>query len=339
MIQLKPNKNNKKSNMFSKGTILSFIAILGLALFFSVKALQKDKQDDVVFKVGILKAIDHPALDKTADGVIKILKEEVPNVKIIYESAQADSGLAQQITQKFIHQRVDAIVTIGTTVTQVALRQTKTIPIVFASVTDPVASGIVSSLTSPEGNVTGVSNFSPDITAKQFEFFKKLLPNMKKVGLIYNSGESNSVVLVEKTKEEANRLNITVKEGIAQNTNDAVFMAQSLSNTVDAIFIDNDNTALGAIKGIVDVAIKNWVPVLCSDVDTVELGVFAAVGPDQKKIGEKAGKIVVDVIKNNKLINEIPVQYATENSYVVNKKTTAFLEVAIPTDKSIELVE
>jgi putative ABC transport system substrate-binding protein len=293
----------------------------------------------VIHRVGILKAIDHPALDKTADGVIEILNKEIPNVKIIYESAQADAGLAQQITQKFLHQGVDAIVTIGTTVTQVAIRQTKTIPIVFASVTDPVGSGIVTSLTTPNANVTGVSNFSPDITSKQFEFFKKLLPRMEKIGLIYNSGESNSVVLVEKAKEEANKLNITVKEGIAQNTNDAVFMAQSLSNTVDAIFIDNDNTALGAIKGIVDVAIKNWVPVFCSDTDTVELGVFAAVGPDQKKVGEKAGQIVVDIIKNKKPVNEIPVQYATDHSYVVNKKTAAFLEVAIPTDNSIEVIE
>lgn len=325
--------------MFSKSTILSFIAILAFALFFSVQTIQKDKESGILYRVGILKAIDHPALDKTADGVIKVLKEEIPNIKIMYESAQADTGLAQQITQKFLHQGADAIVTIGTTVTQVAIRQTKKIPIVFASVTDPVESGIVTSLTAPDANVTGVSNFSPDITAKQFEFFKKLLPNMKKLGLIYNSGESNSIVLVEKAKEEASKLNITVKEGVTQNTNDAVFMAQSLSNTVDAIFIDNDNTALGAIKGIVDVAIKNWVPVFCSDTDTVALGVFAAVGPDQSKIGESAGKIVIDIIKNKKPIKEIPVQYARENSYLVNKKTAQFLEVQIPENSSITVVE
>ena len=331
--------------MFSKGTIASFFTILCLALFFSINAVKRYKQDvklklqEHIYTIGLLKTIEHPALDETAAGVIHTLQNELPNIKIISESAQGDIALAQQIMQKFSQQKVGAIVTIGTMVTQVAMRQTKTIPIVFGSVTDPVGSGIVSNPTSPEKNITGVSNFNPNITYQQLSFFKKLIPKLKRLGIVYNSGESNSVVLVSKVKEEAKKFDISIRETIAQNTNDAVFASKSLLNNVDAIFIDNDNTALGAIKGIVDVAMRSSIPVFCSDIDSVQLGVLAAVGPEQYKLGEELGKMVIDIVKNKKEIRDIPVKYSIDASYVVNMSSAKKLKIAIPNDESIKIIE
>ena len=314
--------------MFSKWTIAAVIVIAATAGFFAVKSVEDYREDR--HTIGILKSIDHPALDATANGVIAQLKRDLNNPYIIYESAQADNSLAQQIIQKFIQQKVNSIVTIGTTVTQVAQQKTKTIPIVFASVTDPSGSGIVKDLNNPEGNITGVSNFAPDITSKQFEFYKKLLPNLKILGVIYNSGESNSVTLVEKIKSEAKKHGIEIKELVVQTTNDAVFGAKSLIGSVDAILIDNDNTALGAIKGIVDIASKANLPVLCSDVDTIELGTLAAVGPDQYKLGEKAGEIVVEIVRDKVDVSELPVMFATDIQYIVNKKVADQLKITIP---------
>ncbi len=328
--------------MFSKGTIAAFFVVLFCALFFSisvVKSYKESSKEIAGYKIGIVKSIDHPALDMTTDGVNKTLKNDLPGVKIISESAQGDTALAQQIVQKFIHQKVDLIITIGTMVTQVAARQTKTIPIIFGSVTDPVDSGIIANITSPEKNVTGVSNSEPNITYKQLSFFKKLMPNLKTMGIIYNAGESNSAGLVEKVKEEAKKFNLSIKEAIAQNTNDAVFVAKSMLHDVDAIFINNDNTALGAIKGIVDTAMKSSVPVFCSDIDTVELGVLAAVGPEQYKLGEKVGKMVIDVVKNKKEIKDIAVEYSTDELYLVNINSAKKLKVEIQHDESITLIK
>lgn len=314
--------------MFSKWTIVAVIGIAATAGFFAVKSVQDYKEDQQT--IGILKSIDHPALDATANGVIAQLKRDLDNPRIIYESAQADNSLAQQIIQKFVQQKVDSIVTIGTTVTQVAQQKTKTIPIVFASVTDPLGSGIIKDLKQPEGNITGMSNFAPDITSKQFDFYKKLLPNLKTIGVIYNSGESNSVTLIEKIKSEASKHGIEIKELVAQTTNDAVFGVKSLVGSVDAILVDNDNTALGAIKGIVDAASKANLPVLCSDVDTIELGVLAAVGPDQYKLGERAGEMVVEIVHDKVDVSELPVMFATDIQYVVNKKVADQLQITIP---------
>lgn len=315
--------------MFSKWTIVGVISAAAIAGFFAVKSVQ-NYNNEKGKTIAIIKSVDHPALDITADGAIAEIKKNFINPHIIYESAQSDNSLAQQIVQKFIQKKVDAIVTIGTTVTQVAAQKTKTIPIIFASVTDPLGSGVIKNLEKPEGNVTGVSNFSPDITAKQFEFYKKLLPNLKKVGLIYNSGESNSVALLEKIKFEAEKHNISIKEVVIQNTNDAILATKSLLGNVDVILIDNDNTALAAIKGIVDIASKSNTPVFCSDIDTVALGVLAAVGPDQYKLGEKAGDFVVKVVKDGNAVAEIPVAFASDLEYLVNKEIAEKLQITIP---------
>ncbi len=331
--------------MFSKGTIAGFFIILCCALFFSISAVKeykkniKLKSQEHIYTIGLLKTIEHPALDETTNGVIQVLKNELPNVKIISESAQGDIALAQQIMQKFSQQKVDAVITIGTMVTQVAMRQTKTIPIIFGSVTDPVGSGIVANPTSPEKNITGVSNFSPNITHQQINFFKQLMPNLKRIGIVYNAGEANSVVLVSKVQEEAKKFDISIREAIAQNTNDAVFMSKSLLSYVDAIFIDNDNTALGAIKGIVDIAMKKSIPVFCSDIDSVQLGVLAAVGPEQYKLGEEVGKMAIDIVKNKKAIKDIPVKYSIDTSYVVNISSAKKLKITIPNDESIKILE
>lgn len=322
--------------MFSKKTIAIFVLILISAAFFSIRAVQNYK--DGYDRIGILKAIDHPALDATAEGIKKALSEKLGSYQILYESAQSDSALAQQIVQKFLQQKVKAIVTIGTTVTQVAMQKTKNTPIVFASVTDPIGSGIVQNVNVPEGNVTGISNFAPDITQKQLIFFKELLPNLKKLGIIYNSGESNSITLVNKIKIESAKLNINVKEIVVQNTNDAVFAVKSLlSAGVDAIFIDNDNTALGAIKGIVNSAMKSKVPVFCSDTDTIKHGVLAAVGPDQFKLGEKVGEMVIKIVKENQSIDQISVLYGGDIEYVVNENTAKELNINIPSNTNIRL--
>lgn len=319
-------QKNKKITMFSKWMILLMLGIAITAGVFAVRSVNNYKSER--YTIGIIKSTDHPALDITADGIIFQLKNKLQNPKIIYESAQSDNSLAQQIIQKFIQQRVDIMVTIGTNVTQLAQKRTKTIPIVFASVTDP--SGIVKNLDHPQGNITGVSNFDPNITEKQFIFYKELLPHMKNLAVIYNSGESNSVFLVEQIKNIASKYNITIKEVVIQSTNDAILGIKSIIDSVDAILIDNDNTGLSAIKVIVDVASKFNKPVLSSDLDTVELGVLSAIGPDQYKLGRSAGDIVVKIINDKTALSQIPVIFANDIKYIVNKKVADTLQVIIP---------
>ena len=316
--------------MFSKSSIITLLIFLALGLFVAVKLLPNSKKTEEPFhyNIGIVKMIDHPALDRTEAGIKDYLTNNYDRIKIFSESAQADLAIANQIIQKFIQAKVDVIITIGTTVSQVAMKKTQNIPIVFASVTDPVASGLVEDLNRPGNNVTGVSNFCPEIIAKELKLFKELLPNLKTLGMLYNPGESNSLFLIQKTEDEAKKLGIEIKTLTAQNTHEAVFAAQTIANSVDALFINNDNTALAAISGIVTAA--NKIPVFSSDIDSFDQGILAALGPNQYKIGEEAGRLALAIAKVEIFPQTTPVIIPKDDEIVISQEKVEQFNVKLP---------
>ena len=151
-----------------------------------------------VFTIGVIQVIEHPALDQTRKGIIETLTNKdyltTKNTKIIYESAQGNPALASQIIQKFVGNKVDIILAVGTMVAQSAKQATQgtKIPVVFATVTDPIAAKLVDTMELPGGNITGVSNYIS--VSKQFSFFRKLLPNLKNLGTVYNEVQSRSKI-------------------------------------------------------------------------------------------------------------------------------------------------
>src|SRR5690606_2858416 len=125
--------------------------------------------------------------------------ESGKNLKWQYQSAQGNTGTAAQIARKFVGDRPDAIVAIATPSAQSVVAATKDIPVVYSAVTDPVAAQLVPSMDASGTNVTGVS----DLLAldKQIELIKKVVPDAKRVGMVYNPGEANSVVVVKQLQE------------------------------------------------------------------------------------------------------------------------------------------
>jgi putative ABC transport system substrate-binding protein len=275
-----------------KNLTKAFVIILTLS-FFSANASP--------LKISILQTIEHPALDATRKGLL----EELPKLGysdpiVDYQSAQGNAALAVQIAQKFISNSPDIIVAIGTKAAQAAMTATKEskIPVVFASVTDPLAAKLVTSLDTPTGNITGVSNFvAPE---PQFKFFKKRLPSLKKLGIVYDPGEPNSVALNTMMDKAAKELGLELVYAIAAKTSDVFAASQSLCGKVDAIFVNNDNTALSAFKSVVKAAQSCGIPAFVSDVDIVDQGALAALGPDQLDLGRQVARIVDKILKNPK---------------------------------------
>ena len=152
--------------------------------------------------VAVTAIVEHPALDAVRDGVKDALKaagyEEGKNLKWQYQSAQGNTGTAAQIARKFVGDKPDAIVAIATPSAQAVVAATKSVPVVFSAVTDPVAAKLVASWEPSKNNVTGVS----DLLAldKQLELIKQVVPNAKRVGMVYNPGEANSVVVVKEMR-------------------------------------------------------------------------------------------------------------------------------------------
>jgi putative tryptophan/tyrosine transport system substrate-binding protein len=310
--------------------------ITGIALAaYVVITSQGDKNQEAQETkpvIGIIQTIEHPALDQTREGLLKTLEEngliKDKNVTIVYESAQSNPALAVQIVQKFVGQKANIILAIATTAAQGAVKGTqgKNIPVVFASVTDPVGSKVLLNPQNPEANITGVTNYV-DIE-RQLETFLQILP-FKKLGIIYNPGEANSVTIVEKTQKLALQMNFQIITAPATKTSDVATAAQSLVGKVDAIFINNDNTALAAFDSITKIGKEHKIPVFVSDVDIIDKGALAALGADQFVLGVQMGQIAVDVLKSKK-ISDIPMEKPRTITLKLNHAVAKELGIKFP---------
>lgn len=280
-------------------------------------------------RVSILQIVEHEALNATRKGIEDELLESGKNIDVTYETAQGNPSLAAQIAQKFIGSSPDVVVGIGTTATQSLIssnRQNK-IPLIFSSVTDPVGARIVSNLTHPGNHLSGVSNYiEPD---RQFTLFKKILPNMERLGIIYNPGEANSVSLMDSMEKAAKQYGIKLIPATANSSAMVADAALSLNNRVDAIFINNDNTALSAFDSIVKIANQNKIPVFVSDTDMVTKGALASLGPDQYALGRQTGRMVLKVL-NQVDPGTLPVLFPEKVEFYLNLKASQRLGIKIP---------
>jgi len=281
---------------------------VALALSLGTTATCGFAADKVVEVTAI---VQHPALDAVRDGVKDELKaagfESGKNLKFEYQSAQGNNGTAAQIARKYVGDRPDVIVAIATSSAQAVVVATKDIPVVFSAVTDPVAAKLVKSWEPSGTNVTGVSDLSP--LANQLELIKKIVPNAKRVGVIYSPGEANSVAIIDALKKAMPAAGLTMVESAAARTVDVSSAAQSLIGKVDVIYAPTDNNVMSAFEGIVKVAQQAKIPVIAADTAAVKRGATAALGLNYYDIGRQTGKVVVRILKG-----EAPGKIASQTS-------------------------
>ena len=153
--------------------------------------------------VAVTSIVEHPALDAVKDGVHEALASagytEAKGLKWQFQTAQGNTAIAAQIARKFVGDKPDAIIGIATPTAQAVAAATKTVPLVYSGVTDPVAAQLVKSWEPSGTNVTGVSDRLP--LDKQVALIQRVVPNAKRVGMVYNPGEANSVVVVNELKK------------------------------------------------------------------------------------------------------------------------------------------
>ena len=281
---------------FSKKALLTLSA-LTLATGTSFGALAES-----VKSVAVTAIVEHPALDSARDGVLDALNEagysEGKNLKWQYQSAQGNTGTAAQIARKFIGDQADAIVTIGTPSAQAAVAGTKRIPIVFTAVTDPVQGQLTPSWEASGTNVTGVSDVLE--LGKQMELVKQVVPEAKRIGIVYNPGEANSVAVVEALKEILPQYDLTLVEAAAPRSVDVGSAARSLVGKVDVIYTNTDNNVVSAYEALVKVGNDMQIPLIASDTDSVKRGAIAALGVNYHDLGLQTGRIVVRILEGEK---------------------------------------
>lgn len=252
--------------------------------------------------VKVLSIVEHPALDAIRDGVRAELKsagyDADKNLKWEYQSAQGNTGTAAQIARKFVGDRPEVIVAIATPSAQAVVAATKSVPVVYTGVTDPVAAQLVKGWGASGTNVTGVSDQLP--LEKQVALIKRVVPKVKTVGMVYNPGEANSVVVVKEMKSLLAKEGLSLREAAAPRTVDIASAAKSLVGKVDVIYTSTDNNVVSAYEALVKVANESKVPLVAADTDSVKRGAIAALGINYLDLGHQTGKIVTRILKGEK---------------------------------------
>ena len=282
--------------------------------------------------VAITAIVQHPALDAVRDGVIAKLAEAgygPDKVRVDYTSAEGQPAIAAQIARQLVGDAPDVIVAIGTPSAQAVVSATKDIPVVFSAVTDPVGAGIVPTMVAPGGNVTGISDLSP--LNEQLDLIGAIVPGLARLGVIYNSGESNSVSLIGFLKEIAATRGIEIVEAVATKSADVQTAARSLVGKVDAIYLPTDNTVITAAESAIAVAGSEQIPIFAGDGDTVERGALGTVGFSYYNIGLETGQMVVDIL-NGQAPGSIDARVAVGSDITLNKWAAAAAGVAMPDD-------
>ena len=276
--------------------------------------------------------VEHPALDAVRDGIKQALNDNGysgDKLKFTYESAQGKTDIAAQIARKMVGDEPDIIVAIATPSAQAAVVASKSIPVVFSAVTDPLAAKLVPSLKKPGGNVTGLSDMAN--LKEHLALIKEFVPNLKALGIPYNPGETNSVSMLASIKIEAAKMGIKIVESAAPKSSDVMIAAKQLVGKVEAIYCPIDNTIISAVESVVKVGIDAQIPVFAGDTSTVSRGAVAAVGYDYFDLGRQTGDIVVRILKGEKP-GSIDVKMAKGTNLHVNPKMAAMMGIKIPAE-------
>lgn len=308
---------------------LVFVFILAMSMMTAC-----GKTDEGTVTVGIGQFAEHASLDNCRLGFLAGLAEsgyvDGENLKVLYENAQADGATAAQISNNFVSKKVDLICAIATPMAQSAYgaAQGKNIPVIYTAVTDPIAAELAKADKTSNGNTTGTSDKLP--VEKQLEMIRAILPNAKKIGIMYSTSEVNSVSAIAEYKAAAATYGFEIVASGISSTADIPLAADNLLEKVDCLNNLTDNTVVSSLPVILDKAAAKKIPVFGSEVEQVKIGCLATVGLDYYDLGVQTGKMAAQVLKGEKKASEINYEIIDEASFYGNTAVAKNLGITLP---------
>lgn len=304
------------------------VTILLLSLLLTGCKTKSTKE----FNIGVIQWAEHPALKDSLEGMKQGL-EDVGMIDSVYldvKNANEDASNATMITSQFVNSDYDLIFAIATPAAQTAMNMIEAtdIPLVFAAVSDAQLAGLVENPLQPNGKITGVSDLPP--LRQQLELMKTLLPELKTVGVLFNTSEINGQNQIKEVKELAKDFDIEIVEKGVSTSNEIAQAALQLSTETDTLFIVNDNMIANAAGLLVDQFKKVNKPVFMAEDGQFDQGILASDSVSYYDLGKQAGHMIFDILINQENISNIPVETAKETRLLINKKMAEDLGIVIP---------
>ncbi|WP_208317189.1 ABC transporter substrate-binding protein [Canibacter zhoujuaniae] len=280
------------------------------------------------YKIGINQLVQHPALDAANAGFKRAFEDAGVDVDWTEQNANGEQGTALTIAQSFANSDLDLVYAIATPAAQATAQTITDIPVLFSAVTDPEAAELVKSNSAPGNNVTGTSDLAE--IKDQLALLKQIVPDAKKVGIVYANGEVNSQVQVDAAKKAAADLDLEIVTQTVAVASDLQQATDALGD-VDAIYVPTDNLVVSGIAAVVNVAEQKKIPVIGAEAGTVEGGAVATLGIDYDALGYQTGQMALKILKGQDPA-KTPVEFANEYTYVVNEAAAARQGVTIPAE-------
>lgn len=290
-------------------------------------------------KVGVIQYASHPSLDNCYKGVEQGLKESGLDIEIDFKNANNDSASADAIAKNMITSGCDMIIGIATpaVVSAYSAAAGNGVPVIFCSVSDPVAAKIVNSLEAPGGNCTGTTDIL-DFDS-QVKLIKAYQPDAKKVGVLYTTSEANSVSQLKAFEQAAAKVGLEVVGQGVQTAADIPQAAATLAGKVDCINNMTDNNVVTNLSVVIEKANDAKIPVYGSEIEQVKMGCIASYSIDYVELGKVTANMAAEVL-NGKSAAEMPVQKFSKGTYVANKEVMDKFGIKTPAGfENIQFVE
>ncbi|CAN6960991.1 ABC transporter substrate-binding protein [Psychrobacter okhotskensis] len=284
--------------------------------------------------LAITQIVEHPSLDEMRRGIIDELADngyvEGQNLTVNFQSAQGNTATAGQIAKQFAGDNPDAIVAISTPSAQSIVASTKTVPVIYTAISDPVAAKLINENNVPiQSNVTGLSSELP--IEPQLDNILKIVPNAKTIGYVYSPGEINSVVVLNQLKKLAPARGLKILDVTANRPTDVAMATRSLAGRVDVIYTSLDNNVVSGFEAMAGAANELDIPVIASDEFSVRRGATAALGVNDYDFGRTTGKMVYRVL-NGEAINTIKPEVMNTLTLYASPKHAAEQGVSLTDD-------
>jgi len=273
------------------------------------------------------------------DRYVKVFREslhelgyvEGKNLVIEYRWAEGHFERLPDLAAELVRLRVDVIVAVGDPVILAAKQATSTIPIVMASVGDPVGRGFVATLARPGGNITGVSNLAVALTGKWLEYLKQIVPTLSQMAVLRNASNPTHALFWAEAQSAAARLGLQL-QGVEVRTSDDVdgAFATIIRERSAALVVLPDPLLAGFLRGrIAELAMRNRLPAMYTFKEQAEAGGLLSYGPSLSVNYRHAATYVDKILKGAKPA-DLPVEQPTKFELVINLKTAKALGLTIP---------
>ncbi|MBR5520498.1 MAG: ABC transporter substrate-binding protein [Oscillospiraceae bacterium] len=315
-----------------KKVLALLLAIIMAVSFTACGNSSADEEGKV--KIGVLQRLEHTSLDQAREGFVQALADNgyVDGVNMIldYQNAQNDQSNLQVMADRLINDENDLILAIATGAAQTLAARPHEIPVLITAVTDPVDAGVLESMENPGTIISGTSDVSP--MKAQLELMLKLKPDVETVGLLYTSGEDNSVIQIAQVKEILDEMGVAYVAQTVTNTNDVQQAVQSLVTKCDAIYIPTDNVLAASMALVADITWPANIPVIAGAESMVMDGGLATIGLSYYALGYQTGEMAVKVLEGAD-ISTMPVETQNEYRYIINGDAVdAMTGITIPQD-------